>query len=96
MPATNLGALALLDRNTGARAGHVDKEVHTVNTNTGVVLNPEINVLLDTKTKVTSAGEVALAQLVLLDLQALLQNLLSLLTAHGGVNGDLLVTTNGE
>lgn len=50
----------------------------------------------DTEAEVASLGEVALAQLVLLDLQATLENLLSLGSADGDVNGDLLVTTDTE
>lgn len=50
----------------------------------------------DTEAEVASLGEVALAQLVLLDLQATLENLLSLWAADGDVNGDLLVTTDTE
>jgi hypothetical protein len=51
-------------------------------------------VLLDTETKVTSLGEVSLSQLVLLDLQTSLQDLLSLWTSDGNVNGNLLVSSD--
>lgn len=60
------------------RAGHAAVEVHTVNTNGRVVLDAEIDVLADTEAEVASLGEVALAQLVLLDLEATLENFLSL------------------
>ncbi|KAG7059238.1 60S ribosomal protein L11 [Colletotrichum scovillei] len=61
-----------------ALAGHADVEVHAVDTDGGVVLDTEINVLRDTESEVAGLGEVALAELVLLDLEATLENLLSL------------------
>ena len=60
------------------RAGHAAVEVHAVDTNGGVVLDAQVDVLADTETEVASLGEVALAQLVLLDLEATLENLLGL------------------
>ena len=88
------GAAALGD--TLTTAAHADVEVHTVDTDSGVVLDTEIDVLGDTETEVTGLGEVALAELVLLDLEATLEDLLSLGAADGDVNGDLLVTTDTE
>ena len=59
-------------------AGHAAVEVHTVNTDGRVVLDTKIDVLADTEAEVAGLGEVALAKLVLLDLEATLENLLSL------------------
>lgn len=75
---------------------HADVEVHAVDTDRWVVLDTQVNVLRDTETEVASLGEVALPQLVLLDLEATLQNLLSLGTTDGNVDGDLFVTTDTE
>ena len=75
---------------------HAAVEVHTVDTNTGVVLDTQVNVLADTETEVTGLGEVPLSQLVLLDLEATLENLLSLGATDGNVDGDLFVTTDTE
>lgn len=50
----------------------------------------------DTETEVTSLREVALAKLVLLDLQSTLQDFLGLWTSDGDVNRDLFVTTDTE
>ena len=71
-----LHAAAAGDALTGA--GHAAVEVHAVDTDRGVVLDTEIDVLADTEAEVASLGEVALAQLVLLDLEATLENLLGL------------------
>lgn len=59
-----------------------------------IVLDAQIDVLGDTETEVAGLGEVALAELVLLDLQATLENLLSLGATDGDVDGDpgLLLT----
>jgi hypothetical protein len=56
--------------------------------NARVVLDTQVDVLADTETEVARLAEVALAELVLLDLEATLENLLSLGTADCDVNGD--------
>jgi hypothetical protein len=89
-----LAATAAGDALTGA--GHAAVEVHTVDTNGGVVLDTEIDVLGDTETEVASLAEVALAELVLLDLQATLENLLSLGATDGDVDSNLFVTADTE
>lgn len=53
-------------------------EIHTINPNAGVVFDSKINVLLDSKTKVPSAREVFLCQLVFTNLPIMKQaNLLA-------------------
>ena len=78
------------------RAAHNDVKVHTEDTDTGVVAGTQIDVLLDTETKVSGIGEVLAAELVLLDLQPTLQDLLGLGATDGDVHGDLFVTTDTE
>jgi hypothetical protein len=56
----------------------------------------EIDVLADAEAEVARRGEVLLPQLVLLHLQATLEDLLRLLAAHANVARDLLVPTNAE
>ena len=75
---------------------HHNVEVHTEDTDTGVVSCTQIDVLLDTETKVSSIREVLASQFVLLHLQTTLQDLLSLGPTDGDVHSDLLVTTNTE
>lgn len=65
-------------RDTVAGAGHADVEVHAVDTDGGVVLDAEIDVLADAEAEVAGLAEVALAELVLLDLEATLDDLLGL------------------
>ena len=86
--------LSLRHATTGASQLHV--EIHTEDTGVGVVLDAQINMLLNTKTEVARVGEVLLHQLILLHLQTALQNLQSLLATNGRMDGDLLVTTDGE
>lgn len=93
---TDTRLTALAAGNTGTRTSHADEEVHTENTDTRVVLDTQVNVLGDTETEVAGLREVALAELVLLDLQATLENLLSLRATDSDVAGDLLVTTDTE
>jgi hypothetical protein len=61
---------------TGPRTIHHDVEVHTEDTNAGVVSCTEINVLLHAEAKVAGLGEVSVTELVLLDLETTLKNLL--------------------
>lgn len=92
----NLGLATATLGDALTAATHADVEVHSVNSDSWVVLDAEIDVLGDSETEVTGLREVALAELVLLDLEATLENLLSLWTADGDVDGDLLVTANTE
>ena len=73
-----------------------NEEVHTVDTNGGVVLDTKIDVLLDTETKVTGGREVLGEEFVLLNLQASLEDLLGLGATDSAVNGNLFVTADGE
>lgn len=75
---------------------HDDVEVHAVDTDRRVVLDAQVDVLGDTETEVAGLGEVALAELVLLDLEATLEDLLGLGATDGDVDGDLLVTADTE
>lgn len=75
---------------------HAAVEVHAVDTDRWVVLDAQIDVLRDTEAEVASLGEVALAELVLLDLETTLDNLLCLGATDGDVDGDLLVTADTE
>lgn len=89
-----LAALATSDAST--RTSHDAVEVHSVNTNTRVVLDSEIDVLGDTETEVAGLGEVPLAKLVLLDLESTLKNLLGLGATDGDVDGNLFVPSDTE
>ena len=87
-------SLSLADTTTGT--SKLDVEIHTENTGVGIVLDTKINVLLNTKTEVSGIGEVVLNKLVFLYLQTTLKNFKSLLTTNGSMDGNLLITTNGE
>ena len=93
---TDSATLSLSLRHTTTGTRQLDIEIHTEDTGVGVVLDTQINVLLNTETEVARVGEVLLHQLVLLHLQTALQNLQSLLATNGRMDGDLLVTTDGE
>jgi hypothetical protein len=75
---------------------HASIEIHAVDTNSGVVLDSQIDVLADTETEVASLREVALSELIFLDLQSTLQDFLGLRATDSDVNSDLLVTTDTE
>jgi len=73
-----------------------DKEVHTEDTDAWVVLDAQINVLHDTETEAAGAREVALLELVLLDLQARLKDLLGFWASDGNSAGDLFISSDTE
>ena len=87
-------ALALCD--AVSWAAHDNVEVHAENTNRRVVTCTEIDVLLNTEAKVAGLGEVPALELILLDLEATLEDLLGLGPTDGNMYGDLLVTTDAE
>lgn len=94
--ATNVSRLSLALTNTTTRAAHVDVEIHTVDTSRRIVLHTKINMLADAETEVASLREVLITELILLNLEAPLEDLGGLLTADGDVAGDLLITTDTE
>ena len=67
-----------------------DVEVHTENTCGRVVLKTQINVLSDTESEASSVGEVDLLQLVLLDLEASVEDLVGLEAADLRGEGEQL------
>lgn len=73
-----------------------DVEVHTVDTCGGIVLEAKVNMLADSEAEGSGVGEVVAEELELLNLETLLEELGGLLAADGGVDGDLLVTTDSE
>ena len=71
-------------------------EVHAEDTREGVVLDAQVDVLLDAEPEAPGVREVPLPQFSVLDLEAALQDFVSLLAAHSDVHGDLLVTLDAE
>mmetsp|Transcript_7096 Transcript_7096/g.12153 ORF Transcript_7096/g.12153 Transcript_7096/m.12153 type:complete len:214 (-) Transcript_7096:33-674(-) len=82
--------------NAETRALQAHVEVHAVNACGGVVLDAQIDVLGNAKAKVAGLREVLAQQLVLLHLEASLQQLHGLLAAHCHAARDLLIAANGE
>jgi hypothetical protein len=75
---------------------HAAVEIHSVDTNRGVVLDTEIDVFADTEAEVASLREVALSEFVFLDLQSTLQDFLGLWSSNCDVHSNLFVTTDTE
>ena len=71
---------------------HDAVEVHSVYTNGRVIFDSQIDMLGDTKAKVTSLGEIFLLQLVLFDLEPPLENFLCLRATDGDMNSDLFIS----
>ena len=93
---TDTGLLGPPPSHTPSRPPHHDVKIHTKDTDTGVIPSTEIDMFLDTESKISSFGEVPLSKFVLLDLEATLQDFLSLGATDRNMDGDLFVTADTE
>ena len=66
----------------------------TIDAGVWVILDPEINMLRDSKAEVTRLAEVPPDELKLFHLESRLQELQSLIASHGHVARNLLITSN--
>lgn len=73
-----------------------DVEVETIDSDGGIVLDAQVNVLLNTEAKVSGGGEIVASQLVFTHLQATLEDLLSFGSSHCAVHGNFFIPTNTE
>lgn len=85
---------SLTVRHTESTTTHHHVEIHPIDANSRVILDAQINMLLDSKSKVALRGEVLFSQLVLADFETFLEYLLGLGSTHCAVDSYLLVTTN--
>ena len=92
----NTGMLSPPLSHTPSWPSHHHVEVHTKDTDTRVIPSTEIDVFLDTDSKVPGLGKVPLSEFVLLDLEATLEDFLGFGATNGDVHGDLFVTTDTE
>ncbi|CAH0379534.1 unnamed protein product, partial [Pelagomonas calceolata] len=83
-------------RDAEARPLQAHVEVHAVDAGRRVVLDAEVDVLRHAEAEVARRAEVLALELVLLHLQTALENLRRLLAADRHVDGDLLVSSDGE
>lgn len=75
---------------------HYNVEVHSKDTNTRIVPRPEIDMFLDSETKMPIGGEVATEKLVFLDLKSTFKDFFGFGTANGDVHGDLFVASDAK
>ncbi len=79
---SDLSGAVLSPRNAVTRADKNNVEVHAEYTSGGIIFQAEIDVLVNSKAEAAGGREVGLLQLVLLHLQATVQNLLGLSASH--------------
>ena len=75
---------------------HAAVKIHTVDTNSRVVLDAKIDMFANAKTKVASIREISLSQFIFLDFEATLEDFFSLRTSNCNMDSNLFVTTNTE
>jgi len=88
-------------RHAVSRPAKNNVEIHAINASVGIILNPEIDVLLNAEAEVTRAREVATAQFKLLHTEASFENFFSLFATNSHMGGNLFVlpdtkTLNGQ
>lgn len=93
---SNLGLGSLSSGDSVSSSSHDDVKVHTVNTDSWVVLDSQVDVLVNTESKVTGGREVSLTELVFLDLKTTLDDFFSLWSSDGDVYGNLFVSSDTE
>ena len=73
---SNLRLLSATVSNIESRSSKNNIEIHTVNTNAGIVFDSEIDMFGNSKPEVSSGWEVSLSKLVFFHFQSLLKDLL--------------------
>ena len=92
----DLAVLLLSEGDSGTGSSHTTVKVHSVDTDAWIVLDVQINVLLNTESKVSRGREIRFLQLVFPNFESTLENLLCLGSSDGDVDRDLFVTSDTE
>merc|ERR1719354_974547 len=90
------GLLSATVGNVVSRSGKHNIEIHSVDTDAGIVLDAEIDVFSNTETEISSFREVASFQLVLFHFQALFKNFFGLGSPNSAMNCNFLITSDTE
>merc|ERR1712168_1100856 len=93
---SNSGLLSATVCNIVSWSSQHNVEIHSVDTNTRIILDSKIDMFSNTEAKVSSGREVSLSQFVFLHFKTFLQDFLSLGSTYSAVNGDFFITTNAE
>merc|ERR1712168_764139 len=91
---SNSGLLSATVCNIVSWSSQHNVEIHSVNTNTWIIFNPEVDMFCNTEAKVSSGREVSLTQFVFLHFQPLLQDFFSFWSTHCTVDSNFLITAN--
>merc|ERR1712168_163940 len=91
---SNSGLLSATVCNIVSWSSQHNVEIHSVDTNTRIVLDTQINMFGNTKAKIAGGREISLSQFVFLHLQSFLQDFFCLGTPHSAVDSNFLITTN--
>ena len=71
-------------------------KVHTENTGKWIILDTEIDVFLDTESKITSVREVDFSQLSIFNFKTSFKNLVSFISSNCDINSNFLISFNTE
>merc|ERR1712168_1159006 len=93
---SNSGLLSATVCNVVSWSSQHNVEIHSVDTNTWVVLNSKIDMFSNTKAEVSSGREVSLSQFVFLHLQSFFQDFFGFGSTYCAVDSNFFITTNTE
>jgi len=93
---TNSASSLSSSGNSLTGTAHDAIKVHSVNSDTRIVLDSQVDVFRNTESKVSTLREVSLAKFVFLDFQTTFDDFFGFGSANGDVNSNLFVTTDTE
>merc|ERR1712168_1760342 len=91
---TNSGLLSATVCNVVSWSSQHNVEIHSIDTNTWIILNSQVDMFSNTEAKVSSGREVSLSQFVFLNLQSFLQDFFGFGSTYCAVDSNFLITTN--
>merc|ERR1712168_481219 len=93
---SNSGLLSATVCNIVSWSSQHNVEIHSVDTNTWIILNSKIDMFCNTEAKVSSGREVSLSQFVFLHFQSFLKDFFSFGSPYCAVNCNFFITTNAK
>ena len=96
MLGSNSGFASSSQADSASRSLEDHVEVHTENTGEGVILNTEIDVLLNTKSKTSSIRKIGFSELSIFNFKSSFENFVGFISSDGDVSSDFLISFNTE
>jgi|LakMenEpi03Aug12_release.lakeMendotaPanAssembly.Ray.scaffolds.fasta_scaffold169254_3 hypothetical protein len=96
MLSSNGAFAASSESNSASGSLEDDVKVHTEDTSEGIIFHSEVNMFLDTESEASCIRKVLFFELTILNFESTLEDFVGLVTSDSDVNGDLLISLDGE